>query len=204
MGSHHRPQCDENRPSGRPLNRSATAISSFTYRFRSVDAAAPATNHATFVLSVIGTDEKDQGPQMKSGFKDAYSSGGRVIRVPARAEIAGEDDATRTNARWGMVEGNTAPPPADERSARALLVIGRDDPQQALLSCNGGVNVQICTFPVGHWPRLDALWWRAIAESRLERLGYHAQRRCYDSSWLGGGQCNAVPGSNEPEFRKRK
>jgi hypothetical protein len=179
------------------------ANGTYTYRFRSVDAKAPAERHPTFVLSVIGTDEKDQGPQMKAGFKDAYSSGGRTIRVPPFAEIFGEDDATKTNARWGNIEGSDTPPPADERSARALDVIAGDDPQRALYACNGGANVQACTIPAEQWPRLETLWWRAIAEQRLDRLHDHALRRCNDSSWLGGGLCDPVPSSNEPEYRKR-
>jgi hypothetical protein len=180
------------------------ANGTYTYRFRSVEAKAPAERHPTFVLSVIGTDEKDQGPQMKAGFKDAYSSGGRTIRVPPFAEIFGEDDATKTNARWGIIEGIDTPPPADERSARALNVIAGDYPQRALYACNGGANVQVCTVPAEQWPRLEGLWWRAIAKQRLERLDHHALRRCYDSSWLGGGICDPVPGSDEPEYRKRK
>jgi hypothetical protein len=180
------------------------ANGTYTYRFRSVEAKAPAERHPTFVLSVIGTDEKDQGPQMKAGFRDAYSSGGRTIRVPPFAEIFGEDDATKTNARWGNIEGIDTPPPADERSARALGVIAGDYPQRALYACNGDANVQVCTIPVEQWPRLEALWWRAIAEQRLERLNHHALRRCYDSSWLGGGICDPVPSSDEPEYRKRK
>jgi hypothetical protein len=180
------------------------ANGTYTYRFRSVEAKAPAERHPTFVLSVIGTDEKDQGPQMKAGFKDAYSSGGRTLRVPPFAEIFGEDDATRTNARWGKIEGIDTPPPADERSARALDVVAGDDPQRALYACNGGANVQVCTIPAEQWPRLEARWWRAIAEQRLDRLDHLALRRCYDSSWLGGGICDPVPGSDEPEYRKRK
>jgi hypothetical protein len=178
------------------------ANGTYTYRFRSVEAKAPAERHPTFVLSVIGTDQEDRGPQMKAGFKDAYSSGGRTIRVPPFAEIFGEDDATRTNARWGKVEGTDTPPPADERSARALDMIAGDYPQRALYACNGGANVQVCTIPAEQWPRLEARWWRAIAEQRLDRLHDHALRRCYDSSWLGGGKCDPLPGSNEPEYRK--
>jgi hypothetical protein len=179
------------------------ANGTYTYRFRSVDAKAPAERHPTFVLSVIGTDQQDRGPQMKAGFKDAYSSGGRTIRVPPFAEIFGEDDATKTNARWGIIEGIDTPPPADERSARALDVIAGDYPQRALYACNGGANVQVCTVPAEQWPRLEGLWWRAIAKQRLDRLDHHALRRCYDSSWLGGGICDPVPGSDEPEYRKR-
>ncbi len=179
------------------------ANGAYAYRFRAIGARSAADRHLTYVLSVIGTDEQDRGPMMTAGFKDAHSSGGRIIRVPALAEISGEDEATRTNARWGKIEGIDTPPPANERSARALEVVARSEPLSAALGCEGGANAQVCIFPAELWPRIEARWWRAIADERLERLDHHALRRCYDSSGLGGGNCDPVPGSNEPEYRKR-
>jgi hypothetical protein len=92
----------------------------FVYRFRPAGAATPDARQVTFVLSIIGTNERNEGPEMRSGFKDAISTGGRIIRVPPLAEIAGEDEATRSMARWGEVVGRDPPPPADSRSARSL------------------------------------------------------------------------------------
>jgi hypothetical protein len=155
-------------------------------------------------MSVIGTDQDNRGPQMRAGFKDAYSNGGRIIRVLPQAEYAGEDDTTRTNARWGQTEGRYPAPPADERSARLLEVIATDESQQSVLTCTGNTTVQVCVFPASQWPELNAHWWRQLAESRLERLTHFALRRCYDSSWFGGGHCDADPASNEPAFLKRK
>jgi hypothetical protein len=180
------------------------ANGTFVYRFRAPDMKSATDRHPTQVLSIIGTDEKNRGPQMRAGFKDAYSSGGRTIRVPAMAEHAGEDDATRSNARWGKTEGRYPPPPADERSARVLNVIAGEDLQKPTLTCSGSATVQVCIIPAEKWETLTARWWRELAESRLERLSHHALRRCYDSSRLGGGKCDDDPSSNEPAYIHRK
>jgi hypothetical protein len=180
------------------------ASGTFVYRFRSPNAKAGTDRHPTHVLSIIGTNEKDQGPQMTVGFKDAYSSGGRTIRVPPLAEYAGESDATRTNARWGITVGRYPAPPADERSARVLKGIAGEDSQRPILTCTGSTVAQICTVPAEQLEQLTARWWRELAESRLERQRDRALRRCYDSSLLGGGQCDPNPASNEPEYVKRK
>jgi hypothetical protein len=175
----------------------------YVYRFGPVGAGADRQRFVTRVLSIIGTDEQDRGPQMKAGFTDAYSSGGRIIRVPAAAEYAGEDEATRTNARWGQTEGYDKPPPGDERSVRSLVPIMGEDRHRPLLACDGDQRVQSCVVPAEKWTQLELRWWRAIAESRLERLHHHALRRCYDSSWFGGGSCDPDPASNEPKYDKR-
>jgi hypothetical protein len=175
----------------------------YVYRFRAVGAGADSQRFVTQALSIIGTDEQDRGPRMKTGFKDAYSSGGRIIRVPAAAEYAGEDEATRTNARWGRTERIDEPPPADERSVRSLVPIMQDNRHQPLLECGGDLSVQACIVPADTWPLVEMRWWRAIAEQRLERLHHHALRRCHDSSWFGGGACDADQRSDEPHYTKR-
>lgn len=178
----------------------------FSYRFRPVDGTPHANAHATQVLSIIGVDQDDRGPLMTEGFKNAYSSGGRIIRVPPMAELAGGDDATKTNARWGVTERYDEPPPADHRSARALVAIVEYVPQRLPLQCQGGKRVQVCTIADDQWPALEARWWRAIAEQRLERLRDRALRSCYDSnrSLFGGGTCVADPESDEPVYFYRK
>jgi hypothetical protein len=175
----------------------------YTYRFRPIG-LAEAGKHGTQVLSIIGTDGEDRGPRMKAGFTDAYSSGGRVIRVPPLAEIHGAGEAERSNARWGITEGHDAPPPADQRSARAFVMIARGATPIRLppLTCQGGPNVQVCGFTAEQWPMLEARWWRAIAEQRIDRMRDRAVRRCHDSSWTSG-RCDPVPTSDEPEFVKR-
>ncbi|WP_105436361.1 hypothetical protein [Neorhizobium tomejilense] len=169
----------------------------FTYRFRAVPGSPNAEKHRTQVLSVIGTDTEGRGPQMVNGFVDAYSSGGRVIRIPPMAEIAGEDEVTRSAARWGETEGLDASPPADQRSARAL--VGLLEPTR--LQCDtSSEQVQVCQPAIGEWPTIEARWWRSIAEHRLERLKHHALRNCYDSNWFGNGKCEADPEADEPRY----
>lgn len=172
----------------------------FAYRFRAVEGTPDADKFGTQVLSIIGTDMEDRGPQMTAGFNEAYSSGGRIVRVPPIAELAGPGDADRSAARWGETQRYDDPPPADQRSARALVAIIRDGQKKIPLQCNGDPLVQLCLIANDQWRDLDALWWRAIAEQRLERLQHYALRRCYDSSWFGGGTCKDDPASDEPAY----
>jgi hypothetical protein len=74
---------------------------------------------------------------------------------------------------------------------------------RSALTCTGTAIVQACIIPADKWEGVTARWWREIAESRLERLEHFALRRCFDSSWLGGGRCDPDPGSNEPAYLKR-
>ncbi|MFC5555962.1 hypothetical protein [Methylobacterium iners] len=165
----------------------------YAYRLRPVAGTADAKAHATEVLSIVGTDEEGRGPQMSAGFEKAYSSGGRVIRVPALAELSGADDATRTDARWGRTQGYKAVPPADRQSARALVSVVEYGPKPATLRCvAGGRRVQVCTVAQEEWTGLTAQWWRAIADQRLGRLEDHALRRCYDQA-PDGSTCEPVP-----------
>ncbi|KAA3506303.1 hypothetical protein [Agrobacterium rosae] len=172
----------------------------FVFRFRPAEGTSDPETFATQVLSVIGTDEKDQGPQMTEGFKDAYSSGGQIIRVLPLKERAGDAEATRTAGRWGETQLYDDPPPADQRSARGLIAVIRDGQKQPHLLCEGDELAQACTIADEQWPALNALWWRAIAEQRLERLRDRALRRCYDSSFFGGGACEPDPESDEPAY----
>ncbi len=180
------------------------ANGTFVYRFRSPEAKTATERHPTQVLSVIGTDEKNRGPQMSVGFKDAYSSGGRIIRVPPLAEYAGQDEATRSEARWGITTGRYPPPPADEGSARVLSGIAREDMQKPALACTGSTTVQVCVIPADKWERLTALWWRELAESRLDRMRDRAVARCHAGPPEGPGRCEADPASKEPEYVKRR
>jgi hypothetical protein len=168
----------------------------YAYRFRPAEGQAPGVPHRTQVLSVIGTDMEGRGPRMKSGFVDADSDGGRVIRVPPLTEIAGD-----SAARWGRTEGRDAVPPADSRSARVLAGLIRQDSDAPKLACEGSGPVRACTLPRGDWPALELLWWRGIAESRLERLDHYALRRCYDSVWFREGRCEPEADSDEPAYR---
>jgi hypothetical protein len=172
------------------------------YSFRPIGAATPDARQVTHVLSIIGANENPEGAKLKIGFKDAIPAGGRIIRVPPLAEIAGEDEATRTMARWGEVVGGNAVPPADPRSARNLEAVAGEEDERPFYFCSGAANVQVCTLPAERWPLMEMRWWRSIAGSRLERLRHHALRRCYDGRKVESSRnCEPVPGSDEPAYR---
>lgn len=175
----------------------------YELHFRVADGTPYADAQWTEILTVIGTDMEDRGPRMTVGFRDAFSSGGMTIRVKPAMEFS-ESDATRTSAQWGETVGNDAVPPADARSARALMAVVDHGPAPFPFQCTGTGRVQTCTIVKDIWPVLEARWWRAIAESRLERLRHHALDRCYDSSWLRNGTCEAAPNSDEPEYIYKK
>lgn len=180
------------------------ANGTYGFRFRPTSDLAQADKLATQPLTIIGTDERDRGPRMKAGFADAYSSGGQIIRVLSEKERSGPGEATRSIGRWGETLAHADPPPADERSTRALLAAVDHGPEPWPLTCTGDERAQVCTIAKEKWVALEARWWRSIAESRLERLNHHALRRCYDSTWSSGGTCEADPNSNEPAYNYRR
>jgi len=175
----------------------------YVFRFRRIAGTPDENELRTQLLSVIGTDPEGRGPQMTSGFVNAYSSSGQIIRVLPLGEYAGTDEATRTNARWGKTVGDDAASPADEGGARILAAMVREGMKPVPLECKIDRQVQVCSIPEGQWPALEARWWRYIAEARLERLDHYALRRCYDSTWFGGGACIADPKSDEPKYFHR-
>lgn len=173
----------------------------YTFRFRPADDGPDAAAFRTQLLSVIGTDEQGRGNEVHDGFAGSYTSGGQIVRVLPHDEWGGPSEADRTNARWGMTQRYDAPPPADNRDARALIGVMDDDARRIPLRCEGDARVQACTVEPARWPGVEALWWRAIAEGRLERLHYHALRRCYDAQWFARRTCEADPDADEPRFR---
>lgn len=171
----------------------------FTYRFAPV---SDVPEHSTQVLTVIGTDFDNIGPGMTVGFTGDKSAGGRVIRVPSLAELAGSDEASKTNAKWGVTQLKDDPPPADERSARSLASLLDRDATAENLECEGDGRVQVCTVRADAWSQIETRWWRAIAELRLDRLEHHALRHCYDSGGFFSrpSRCRQDPDSDEPKF----
>jgi hypothetical protein len=174
------------------------------YRFRTAGADASATPDRlmTQVLSVIGTNTDNSGPLLGQGFVGGRTSGGRIIRVLPLAEYAGVDEATRTAARWGETQGYEAPPPADERSARMLVSVIEHRPGKPDMTCSGDALVQACIVAAHAWDGVTLQWWRALAESRLERFRDRALARCYDDNLAkgGGDHCKRDPTSNEPAY----
>lgn len=173
------------------------------FRFRVAEEGPDTAAFRTQLLTIIGTDMEGRGPEMHEGFSGARSSGGQVIRVLPRDEWGGSDEVTRTHARWGMTrdQGYDAPPPADQRSARGLMALMEDSSRRVPRRCEGDARVQACIIAAEHWPRVETLWWRQIAEARLERQYYHALRRCYDAQRFRSRQCEQNPDADEPEFR---
>jgi hypothetical protein len=172
------------------------------YRFRTAGAGSPPDRLATQVLSVIGANTDNSGPLLSQGFVGGNPSGGRIIRVPPLAEYADASDATRTAARWGQTQGYEALPPADEGSVRTLASVIKDRPRKPDMTCSGDTLVQACIVATHAWDGVTLQWWRALAESRLERFRDRALRRCYDDNLAkgGGDYCKPDPTSNEPAY----
>ncbi len=176
------------------------------YRFRTAGAGQGANvgpdRLVTQVLSVIGSNSDNSGPLLSQGFVGANPSGGRIIRVPSPAEYAGEDDATRTAARWGETQRYDALPPASESSARTLVSVIEHGPRKLNMTCSGDTLVQSCVVDTDEWGNLHLRWWKALAEGRLERFRDRALRRCYDDNLAkgGGDHCKPDPRSNEPAY----
>lgn len=171
----------------------------YTYRFRPVEAAMEregADRFATEVLSLGGrTVEGPDGP---------IDGDWRSIRVLPFLEYGGEDEATRTNAAWGVVVGFSALPPANHWGARAMAyAFGTFGNRRTVrLICDEQEGVPVCTPNPDDALLLEALWWRSIAEGRLERLRDDALRDCYDGGGLFGrpDRCEGVPGRGWPKY----
>jgi hypothetical protein len=173
----------------------------YGFRTAGAEVGAKADRLMTQVLSVIGSNTDNSGPLLQHGFVGANPSGGRVIRVLPIAEYAGVSDAERTAARWGQTQGYEARPPADVGGARDLIgVIER--PRKPDMTCSGDTLVQACIVAAHAWDGVTLQWWRALAESRLERFRDRALARCYDDNLAkgGGDHCKPDPTSNEPAY----
>ncbi len=173
----------------------------YIFSFHAAEDGSGTATFRTQLLTIIGTDEQGRGIQMREGFEGRYTSGGQVIRVLPHAEWAAPDEATRSNARWGRTEAYADPPPADERDARALASVMDDSFHRVPLVCEGDARAKACTVPQDRWAAVEALWWRSIAEERLERLNFYALNRCYEKQWFRSRTCEDDPDSDEPEFR---
>jgi hypothetical protein len=176
---------------------------SYIFRFRPAESGPATTAFRTQLLSIIGTDMDGVGDGMREGFTGAHASGGQIVRVLPQEEWGGADEATRANARWGWTQGQgyDAPPPADARGARALMGVMDDSNRRVPLRCTGDARVQACTVEPARWAAVEARWWRAIAEGRLERLEFHALNRCYAAQQSQPRDCKPDPDSDEPRFR---
>lgn len=152
---------------------------------------------ATEPLSV-GTKTVDEpnGPQ---------KSDWRSVRVFPFAEYGGSDIETRTSAAWGETQAFSDPPPANHWGARALMGIfdTSGNRRTVALICRDDHAVSICAPNAQDALLMEALWWRSIADGRLERLRYNGLQDCYDSGGLfhRPERCEAEPGRGWPTYR---
>ena len=96
--------------------------------------------------------------------------------------------ATQVGAAWGETVGYAAQPPGNRWGARALMgAFGdRGDFPSPGLICSDTDGMEVCKPDPADRLLMEALWWRALAEGRLERLRHDALRDCYDGGGLFG------------------
>lgn len=177
-----------------------TAGASYNYRFRpapDVTAQEGMDLFATEALSVGGrTVEGPDGPQ---------DGDWRSIRVLPFAEYGGAGNAERTTAAWGQTQAFADPPPANHWGARALpqAFDTFGNRRTVGLICRDEGAIRICTPDPDDALLLEALWWRSIAEGRLERLRHDSLRACYDGGGIFGrpDRCEEEPGDGWPSYR---
>jgi hypothetical protein len=129
----------------------------------------------------------------------------QAIRVFPFQEYGSESEAERINAAWGVVERYADPPPANHWGARALMGVfdASGEKRVPRLVCTEDGGLEICQSDPEDALLKEALWWREIAEGRLERLRHDALQGCYD----GGGplsrptSCAGEAGRGWPSFR---
>lgn len=172
----------------------------YFFRFRPASDVADAEHAARFAtqaMSIGGVGPDGLGAEMKIGFIGDRTSGTQTIRILPYDEYAQPEWPN-----WGKTQGHKAKPPADIRSARALMALIRHRLTEPIPQiCSGTFVVQTCVIAPYALPYVEAQWWRMIAEQRLERLRHHALRHCYDNrSVFATGNCKEVPGSDEPEY----
>ncbi len=153
----------------------------FRFRFRPVPEAMERDGMDRFVTELLrhgGRGRYEGDEWMEYGFQ--------AIRVFPFDEYGGEDEATRIAAAWGEVQRFADPPPANHWGARALFGVFDTfgDQRVVRLVCAEGNGFEICHPDPEDALLMEALWWRAIAEGRLERLRHDALTACYESGGL--------------------
>ncbi|MGR3795961.1 hypothetical protein [Vannielia sp. SX4] len=127
----------------------------------------------------------------------------RAVRVFPFNEYGSAYEATRIATAWGQTNRGM-PPPANAwgaMSLKAVFAFPGDTPVGLLCDDLGALSV--CTPDPADQLLLEAKWWQAIAEARLERLRHDALRDCYDSgNWLSKpASCKGIKGRGYPEYR---
>ncbi len=173
---------------------------SYNYRFRPVPAAKSREGMERFVTEALRT-----GGRTIEGPDGPVEGDFRSVRVLPFAEYGGADDAIRTDAAWGQTQSFADLPPANHWGARALPWVFDTfgDRRTVGMMCGDQSGIEVCTPDPKDALLMEALWWRKIAEGRLERLRHNALAACYDSGGLFGrpDSCDGVSGRGWPEYR---
>jgi hypothetical protein len=175
------------------------AEASYNFRFRPVPSAMNRdgmSRFATQLLSVGTAHDNVDDVEVEFDAQD--------IRVLPFAEYGAAEPVERASAAWGEVERFDDPPPANEWGARALPQVFDTfgDRRVVGLICTDQGNVSTCTPDPRDALLIEALWWREIAEGRLEKLRDAALRACYDSGGLfkQPEHCDGVAGDGWPAY----
>ncbi|MFV0475445.1 MAG: hypothetical protein ACK5MQ_14740 [Pikeienuella sp.] len=173
----------------------------YRYRFRPVPAAMTREGMDRFL-----TEELSYGSHQVDGPDGSpQEADWRSIRVRPFAEYGGPDEATRVAAAWGETERFADPPPANHWGARALpwAFDTFGDRRTVRLICEDDGAVTVCAPDPDDALLMEALWWRSIAEGRLERLRHNALRACYDGGGVFGSpeRCEGEAGRGWPTYR---
>jgi hypothetical protein len=172
---------------------------SYAFRFRPVPDAAgrPGLDLFATAALTIGTRTED-GPDGEQQI-DTQS-----IRVFPFAEYGAAEPIERISSAWGETEQFDDPPPANVWGARVLEQVFDTfgDRRIVRLICTDHASVSVCTPDPDDALLMEALWWRAIAETRLERLRFDALSACYDGGGLFGRpeRCDETVGDGWPAY----
>jgi hypothetical protein len=154
---------------------------SYNFRFR----PAPDTG-AREGLERFSTQGLSVGSlvELVDGIEQEYDT--QDIRVLPFAEYGAADPVERVIAEWGETQAFADPPPANIWGARALPQVfdTTGDRRIVRLICADQDDTTVCTPDPADDLLMEALWWREIAEARLERLRDRALAACYDSGGL--------------------
>lgn len=176
---------------------------SYNFRFRPV--ADPAADQASRAgMDLFATQSLTVGTHTIDGPDGLQDWDYQAIRVLPFAEYGASDPAERILAAWGQTEGYSDVPPANYWGARALPEIfeATGDKRAVGLICVETGTVRTCTPDPKDALLLEAIWWRSIAEGRLERLRDNALSDCYDSGGLFNRpeRCTDAAGDGWPAY----
>lgn len=173
---------------------------SYKYRLRPVPGAMAREGMDRFI-----TEELSFGGRTVEGQDGQIEADWRSVRVVPYEEYGGPDDATRASAAWGETQAFADPPPANHWGARALprMFDNFGNQRTVRLICADNGAISVCTPDPDDALLIEALWWRAIAEERLERLRHVALTKCYDSGGIWGrpDRCKGKPGRGWPSYQ---